>query len=179
MSTTNEPLPRSGSARATTIAAVVVVLAFIAGLLIGIVGDRVYAYRFRDRGGMRGMRSITQRIVARLDRELQLTPQQHDEITRIFETHRQHIEAITAAVRPQIRREIDEGNAEIEKILTPEQRVKFQNMRMRMLPRRDHMRGFGPGSMPSHPPLTGPGAEPPLSQSPPASAQSPAASPHP
>ncbi len=178
MSTTNEPLPRSGSARATTIAAVVVVLAFIAGLLIGIVGDRVYVFRFREHGGMRGMRSITQRIVARLDRQLQLTPQQHDAITRIFETRRQHIEAITAAVRPQIRREIDEGNAEIEKILTPEQRVKFQNMKMYLLPRRDHMRGFGPGSRPSHPPLTGPGAERPGSPQQPAPAP-PAASPHP
>ncbi len=171
MSTTSEPLQRSGSTKARAIAAVVVILAFIAGLLIGIVGDRIYVFRNRDRIGMRALRSMTQHIVARLDRELQLTPPQHDEVIRIFETRRQHIEALSAAVRPQIRREIDEGNAEIEKILTPEQRAKFEKMKMRMLPRRDHMRGFAPGSMPSRPPLTGPGSAPP--QSPPAASPRP------
>jgi hypothetical protein len=175
VSTTSEPLQRPGSTKATTIAAVVVVLAFIAGLLIGIVGDRIFLFRNRDRLGMRG-RSMTQHIVARLDRELQLTPQQHDEVTRIFEVHRQHIDVINAAVRPQIRREIEEGNAEIEKILTSEQRAKFQEMKMRMLPRRDHMRGFAPGSTPPRPPLTGPGAA--LTPSAPQQS-SPAASQHP
>jgi hypothetical protein len=165
VSTTSEPLQRPGSTNPRAIATVVVVLAFIAGLLIGIVGDRIFQFRFRDRG-MRGG-SMTQRIVARLDRELQLSPQQHDEVTRIFEMHRQRLDVITATVRPQIRREIDEGNAEIEKILTPEQRAKFQKMKMRMLPRRDHMRGFAPGSTPQLPPITGPGS---------AGAQSPAGS---
>jgi hypothetical protein len=175
VSATSEPLQPARGTRAKTIAAAVVFLAFIAGLFIGIVGDRIYVFRNRDRLGMHAMRSMTQRIVARLDRELQLTPQQHDAVTRIFEMRRQHIEAINAAVRPQIRHEIDEGNAEIEKILTPEQRAKFDKLKMRMLPRRDHMRGFAPGSTPQEPPLTGPGSAP-SPQSPP---QSPAESPRP
>jgi hypothetical protein len=176
VSATSDPLQPARGTSAKTIAALVVILAFIAGLLIGIVGDRIYLFRNRDRVGMRAMRSITEHIVARLDRDLQLTPQQHDEVMRIFETRRQHIEAINAAVRPQIRREIDEGNAEIEKILTPEQRVKFDKLKMRMLPRRDHMRGFAPGSTPHFQPLNGPGSEP-WPQAPPPS--SPAASPRP
>jgi len=146
-----EPISSSRS-QTRTIALVTVALAFIAGLLIGAVGDRVYLFRNRERGGMHGPH-MTQRIVEHLDRELQLSAQQRDEVTRILNTRRDHIAAIAAAVRPQVRREIDEANAEIEKLLTPEQRGKFEKMRMRMLPRRDH--GFAPGSTPSRAPLTG------------------------
>jgi hypothetical protein len=143
---TPEPIPSSRS-QTRTIALVTVALALIAGLLIGAVGDRVYLFWNRERGGMRGPH-MTQHIVARLDRELQLSPQQRDEVTRILNTRRDHIAAITAAVRPHVRREIDEANAEIEKVLTPEQRGKFEKMRMRMLPGRDHDHGFARGSTP-------------------------------
>ncbi len=151
----SESATPSGSSKTKTIAAVVVVLAFIAGLLIGIVGDRLWMFRIRDHvfGRMRG--NMTSFIVNRLDRELDLNDQQKTEITRIVESHRQHIEAISAGVRPQIRRELDESNAEIEKVLTPDQRSKFEKMKI-MLPRREHMRGFAPGSMPMRPPFRGP-----------------------
>lgn len=167
----SEPVVPAGSSKAKTIAAVVVVLAFVAGLLIGIVGDRVWMFRVRDRffGRMHG--NMTAFIVGRLDRELKLNPQQKIEVTHIIDTHRQHIEAITATVRPQIRRELDESNADIEKVLTPDQRLKFDKLKMRILPRRDRMRGFAPGSMPMHPPFREPGTPGPV----PPSTQPPAA----
>jgi hypothetical protein len=153
---TPEVLPPSrGSAK--TIAIVTVVVAFIAGLLIGMVGDRIYLVRHRDRIGMRGARFMTQRIVAHLDSELHLTPQQREEVTRILDARRDRISAINAAVRPQVRREIEDANAEIEKVLTPEQRAAFEKMKIRMLPRRDHDRELAPGSTPPREPLTEPG----------------------
>lgn len=153
---TPELIPPSRS-KTRTIAVVTVVIAFIAGLLIGVVGDRLYVFRNRERVGMRGAHFMTQRIVAHLDSELHLTSQQRDEVTRILNTRRDHIAAINGAVRPQIRREIEEANAEIEKLLTPEQRVEFEKMKIRMLPRRDHDRGLAPGSTPPRAPLTEPG----------------------
>lgn len=154
---TPEVLPRSrGSAK--TIAIVTVVAAFIAGLLIGVVGDRILLLRHRDRTGMRGARFMTQRIVAHLDGELHLTQPQREEVTRILDARRDRIAAINAAVRPQIRREIEDVNAEIEKLLTPEQRAAFEKMKIRMLPRRDHDRELAPGSTTPREPLTGPGA---------------------
>lgn len=157
----SEPVPPPARAKATTIAAVVIVLAFIAGLLIGVVGDRVWMFHFRDRvfghGGRGG--GMTRFIVARLDRELQLSAQQKDEVTRILDAHRQRIDAITAGVRPQVRREIDQSNAEIEKILTPDQRTKFEKMKMRMLPRRNRNWAGAPDSMPMPPPIRESGPE--------------------
>ncbi len=119
---------------------VTVVVAFIAGLMIGVVGDRIYVVRHRDRFGMRGQRFMTARIVAHLDNELHLTPPQRDAVTRILEDRRARISAIAADVRPQIRREIEIGNAEIEKLLTPEQRAHFDKMKIRMLPGHDRDR---------------------------------------
>jgi len=51
------------------------------------------------------------------------------------------IDAVMGAVRPQVRQELDVTNAEIEKILTPDQRTQFAKMRMRMPGGR---RGMGP-----------------------------------
>ena len=164
---TPDPLSQP-RANARTFAIVTVIIAFIAGLLIGVVGDRFYSFRHRDRAGMRGSRFMTQRIVSYFDRQLHLSAQQKEQVTQILEARRQRISAITAAARPQIRREIDEGNAEIEKLLTPEQRVKFNEMKMRMLPRRD--RELPPGSTPPRGSLTPSAAEP---------APSPAGSQHP
>ena len=41
-----------------------------------------------------------------------------------------------ANVRPQIRQELDATNAEIETVLTPEQKTKFADLRMRIGARR-------------------------------------------
>jgi hypothetical protein len=115
---------------ARTIAVVTVTVALLAGIAIGIVGDRVWIVRHGRPG--RGMRHMKERIVARLDRELSLTPQQHAAVVRIVDEQQRRIAAIQTAVRPQIRREIDHGNAAIEKLLTPDQRTKFEQMKMRM-----------------------------------------------
>ena len=165
-----EPVPQSRS-NAKTFAIVTVFVAFIAGLAIGVVGDRLYVVRHRDRVGARGARLMTERIVAHLDSELHLTLQQRDEVTRIVDARRERISAITSAVRPQIRREIEDANAEIEKLLTPEQRVQFDKMKIRMLPRLERDREFAPGSTPSKGSATAPG--------PAAPAPSPAGSQHP
>src|SRR5437764_253383 len=61
----------------------------------------------------------------------------------------------SASVRPQVRQELDATNAEIEKVLTPEQRTKFealqlQHRRQRMNRRGAH--GMAPGLPPAPPP---------------------------
>jgi predicted type IV restriction endonuclease len=122
---------------ARTIAVVTVIVALLAGIAIGIVGDRVWVVRHGFRSG-RGMHHMKERIVARLDRELSLNPQQHAAVVRIVEQQQQRIAAIQNGVRPHIRREIDQGNAEIEKLLTPAQRTKFEQMKMRMRARNNN-----------------------------------------
>lgn len=121
-----------------TIAALLIVAALLCGIVIGVAGDRAFTtWRIRHSG------SIANRIVHHLDRQLNLTPQQLVAVQQIVERHRQRIDALLASVRPGIRQEIDATNAEIDRVLTPQQREKFRTMRMHMLQREHHMRGHG------------------------------------
>jgi hypothetical protein len=113
----------------------VVIIAFVAGVLVGVAGDHLlFIHHVFSRGFVAG------RIADRLDRELHLSAQQKTQVQQILDRHRKRIDVITSGVRPQVRQEIDSTNAEIEKILTPEQRAQFAKMRMRMPGRR----GMGP-----------------------------------
>jgi len=120
------------SSRSKVIAAIVVVVAFLAGIVIGVAGDRVWRFRHPGRHAPHMMATL---ILHRLDHELDLTPQQHEAVKQILDVREQRVNALMSNVRPQIRQQIDATNAEIEKVLTPEQRVKFQQMRMHRGPR--------------------------------------------
>lgn len=120
--------------RPKVIAAVVLVITFAAGVIAGGIGVRVWM--FRHQNGTQLRQEIALRLVHRLDNDLQLTPQQHTEVQRIIDTHRARIDAIMDGVHPQVRREIDQTNDEIARILTPEQRTKFESLKMRFLIRR-------------------------------------------
>jgi len=117
---------------ARTIAVVTVIATLIVGFLIGVVADRVWLYRHGPRFGSRAQRFTTDRIVKRLDGELHFTDSQRAQVTQIIQARQQRIATIQGAVRPQIRAQIDQTNAEIEKILTPEQRTKFEEIKMRI-----------------------------------------------
>jgi hypothetical protein len=117
-----------------------VIAIFIGGLLVGIAGDRFYLYH---RGPRRPMspQSMTRRIVDHLDRDLHFSAQQKADVQRIIDQHHARIDTVMAEVQPQVRTELDAANAEIEKILTPDQREEFKKMRMRAGTRRH---GFPP-----------------------------------
>ena len=125
-----------------TSATLLVVVAFVAGLFIGVAGDHLFfIHRHEMRRGQFGGRQI----VERLDRELHLTSPQKTQIQGVLDRHRARIDTIMSNVRPQMRQEIDAGNAEIEKLLTPQQREQFQHLKMRLPPRH-------PGPPPPPPP---------------------------
>ena len=117
---------------ARTIAVVTVVATLIVGFLLGVVADRVWLYRHGPRFGSHAQRFTTDRIVKRLDGELHFTDEQRAQVTQIIHARQQRIAVIQTTVRPQIRAEIDQANAEIDKILTPDQRTKFQQVKMRV-----------------------------------------------
>ena len=116
---------------------------FIGGLLVGIAGDRFYLFqRHRLFPSGPAARFATRRIVDHLDRELHLTAQQKTDVQRIIDQHHVRIDSVMSGVQPQIHAELEAANADIEKILTPEQREQFKKMRMRApFPRRH---GFAP-----------------------------------
>lgn len=119
-----------------TTATLLVLAAFIVGVLIGVAGDHLF---LMHRHELFHREFATHRIVDRLDRELHLTALQKSEVQRIVDTHHQRVDALMSNVRPQLRKEIDAANVEIEKILTPQQREQFQHLKMRMGPGRGGM----------------------------------------
>ena len=120
--------------RTTVIAVVLVFVAFVSGVIVGIAGDRLWLFKMRHEG--RPMpRPSPEHITRVLDRRLDLTDDQRRQVGEILERHGKAIEALSAVTRPQVHREILQANAEIERILTPEQRRKFDRLKMRLLPR--------------------------------------------
>ena len=115
---------------------VVVIVAFVAGILVGVAGDHLYLIHSGRLFPRRASHFAADRMAEHLGRELQLTPQQKSQVQQIIEAHRAKIDAAMSSVRPQVRAEIDATNADIEKILTPDQRTKFANLRMRVGARR-------------------------------------------
>jgi Tfp pilus assembly PilM family ATPase len=113
-------------------AVVVVVVAFIAGILVGVAGDHLYLIHNGRLFPRRTARFAADRMADNLGRELQLSPQQKTQVQQIIERHRAKIDAVMSGVRPQVHQEIDATNKEIETILTAEQRTKFEALRMRM-----------------------------------------------
>ena len=100
--------------RTTIVAALALVLTFAAGVLAGAVGHRAFFMRHGPEPAMRMM-------IHHLDRRLDLTDAQQKQVEKILARRHQ-----------TLMKELDGANAEIEQILTPEQRVRFAKMRMRL-----------------------------------------------
>lgn len=132
--------PRGTSTSTKIVATIVVLVVFAGGLVIGVIADRLWMMHHGPGPHRLAIHVITARILSRLDDSLKLTPQQHDEVKKILDAHAARIQAISEGVHPQIRQEVDRNNAEIERVLTPEQRQKFDKLKMQFVPR--HIRHF-------------------------------------
>lgn len=133
----------SVSNRSTTktvlVATLVLVVTFAAGFVTGAAADRWMMHR---RGPHRPPRFVPHLMLHRLDRHLDLDQRQETEIRRILERRHQRIAAQWEVMRPRIDAEIQQTNSEIERLLTPAQREKFQDLRLRLGP---HMHRGGKG----------------------------------
>ena len=114
------------SATKTTIVAVIVVLlTFTAGVMVGVFASHMMILH----GGHGAPRFPTTAMVNRLDRRLDLTDEQRAQVEQIIRRHHTRIDGMWDGMRPRMRAEIDQANAEISRILTPEQRVKFERLK--------------------------------------------------
>jgi hypothetical protein len=125
-------IPSGSPSKTRNTAVFLIFIAFIAGLFVGISADRFYLLRTRQWFPHHGSEFAAQRLVERLDYQLRLSPAQKTEVQRIVERHRDRIENIMNGVRPQLHQEIETASAEIEKVLTQEQREKFRTMPIRL-----------------------------------------------
>ena len=102
--------------RTTIVAALALVLTFAGGFMLGAFAHRAVVTRLH-----RPSPAATRLVLRHLDLRLDLTDAQRAQIEKILERGHEHI-----------RGEIDSTNAEIERVLTPEQRKRFARMRMRL-----------------------------------------------
>ncbi len=115
------------------VAALLIVGALFAGIVLGIAGDRAWLWHTHQFVPRHAPRFMSDRLVDHLDHQLHFTPQQKEAVKQVVERHRARIEAISATIRPQMRAEIDSTNAEIDRLLTPEQRTRFHELQQRRL----------------------------------------------
>lgn len=108
-------------ARTTLIAVLVLAVTFVSGVVVGIGVGRIGHFARGPRGPM--PRFAAHMVLNRLDDHLDLTDAQEAQIREIF--NRRH---------GRIMQEIATTNAEIERVLTPQQREKFKKMRMHLAP---------------------------------------------
>jgi len=70
-----------------------------------------------------------QEYIARLDREVQLTPGQRSQVETILEESQKRMKAIWEPMEPQVKDEYRRTRREISEILTPEQQAKMKQWR--------------------------------------------------
>jgi Spy/CpxP family protein refolding chaperone len=136
--------PTPGSATAAmrnprVVAAIVVVLALITGLVLGVFaaprlmgrgenGHRPYGFGGR---GSWGRGAPTDRMRQRFASELGLSTAQVAQVDSILTRSMAERRALDDSVRPRMRALVDSTRARIERILTPEQRQKFDSLHAR------------------------------------------------
>lgn len=107
-------------------AAVLVLVVFVLGLLLGGVGNHVWGERVWGRGNSasNGRPSRTQ-VIDQFTRQLELTPIQQQQLGSIVDQTRSRWEELYAPLAPEHEKIRLDGRQRIRAILTPEQQTKF------------------------------------------------------
>jgi len=121
------------SATKTTIVAIlVVVLTFTAGVVVGVFTSHVMILR----GGHGAEMFPTRALVNRLDRRLDLSDAQRAQVEEIIRRRHARIAELRTGMTPRIHAEVQAANDEITRVLTPEQRKKFERLKFHLGGRR-------------------------------------------
>ena len=110
------------------LAAITLVVTFVVGAGVGVAIDHMVILHMMPK-------HTAEWITRRLDRRLHFNDQQRAQVVSIIDVHQKRIGTIWNGVHPAIRQEVDAASAEIDRVLTPEQRVTFQKIRANLMPR--------------------------------------------
>ena len=142
--------PAPAPAKRTSAKALAIVTVLVAFIVGGVAGSlATWGWVIHHGGRLPYLAHVREkRILRHLDRTLKLTPRQHEQVGRIIAEHGRHIDGILGGLQPQVRREIDQANVEIEKLLTPEQKTKFEELKMRLRSRQHKPEASSPADSP-------------------------------
>jgi Spy/CpxP family protein refolding chaperone len=117
----------------TVICAALVI--FAAGLVTGVFADRAAVAARTEHVSppppFQG-RPDHRRFLEKLDKELNLTPDQHKQIEGLLAASQDRIKKLWEPVRPKVHEEYHQTREEINKLLTPEQQELYKKMRAKM-----------------------------------------------
>ncbi len=86
---------------------------------------------------------LSREFVQILERQLQLTPEQRQQIGTIMAEGQERVRELRARIDPEVRKEMQQTREQIRAVLTPEQREQFEQLMKRTQRRND--RGEAPG----------------------------------
>jgi len=137
-----------------------VVLILIVGILFGSIGTWLLT-KPPHPPGPRGFKDRTTDAVERLSKELDLTAGQKATVRKILEEMSRRLHEHFLKVRPEADKIIDESFGEVRKVLTEEQKKKFDTVREKFRkppgpPKGGPPMGPPPGPPPGDPPFEGP-----------------------
>lgn len=69
-----------------------------------------------------------QTLLRRMDRELALTPEQHDQVEKIISASQEKMREVSKPVSAEIRKQTTSACAQIRAVLNPDQQVKFDSL---------------------------------------------------
>ena len=115
--------------RTRLLAALLLLFCAVAGFAAGIIADRAYLISHGRVLPAGGVEFVTRHLVHRLDRSLDLTDAQEAEVRRILDRRRERIMGEWRGLHDRFHHEIGQAHKEIETVLTPEQRVRYEKMR--------------------------------------------------
>ena len=106
---------------------------FLAGAATGGVVIRTYAPKIVKRTHISPPLPIGQdrrdEYLAKLDRELQLTPDQREQVAAILSESQTRMKQLWEPVEPHVKEEYKRTRREISEVLTPEQQAKMKHWR--------------------------------------------------
>lgn len=107
-------------------------IVFGAGAITGAVAVRVYAPKIIHKTHPAPPLPVSSErrndYLSKLDRELELTPEQHERVEKILAASQQRMKVLWQQIEPQTREEYRRARAEICDLLTPEQQEKMKRM---------------------------------------------------
>lgn len=118
-----------------------VILIFVFGVLIGVLGTGVYMKKYRSLVRKKP-EERTAFILKKLEKELVLTDSQKTEIEKILIATQQKIQGLFLQHRNEVRKLIDESHIEMKKHLDPDQSKKLDELRRKFEKRRKKLKPF-------------------------------------
>jgi len=67
-------------------------------------------------------------VLRRVERELDLTPEQRAQVDRVISASQERTKKLMEPIAPQIRAELQETKEAVRAVLTPEQRIRFDEL---------------------------------------------------